>query len=53
MATSTLLIKIFLTTLGNYQNQSGELHIDYIKVTEFNNGGGSTKITGDELKEWI
>jgi len=35
--------------LANYDEQSGEVHIDYIKVTEFNNGGGSTKITGDNI----
>ena len=36
--------------LVNYSGQSGRYYIDYIKVTEFQGGGGSTTISGDAIK---
>ena len=33
----------------NYDNDPGQVYIDYIKVTEFAGGGGSTKISGDAI----
>ena len=36
--------------LVNYNNAPGKVYIDYIKVTEFAGGGGSTTISGDSIK---
>tara|TARA_R100001509_G_scaffold69024_1_gene38298 strand:+ start:40 stop:9621 length:9582 start_codon:yes stop_codon:yes gene_type:complete len=36
--------------LVNYQNKPGTYYIDYIKVSEFQGGGGSTTISGDAIK---
>ena len=36
--------------LVNYDNQAGTYYIDYIKVSEFQGGGGSTTISGDAIK---
>ena len=36
--------------LVNYNGAAGKTYIDYIKVTEFAGGGGSTTISGDSIK---
>ena len=36
--------------LANYNDQTGDTYIDYVKITEFNAGGGSTVISGDTIK---
>ena len=35
--------------LVNYNSQAGITFVDYIKVTEFQGGGGSTTISGDAI----
>ena len=37
------------TFIANYDNDPGITYVDYIKVTEFAGGGGSTKISGDSI----
>ena len=36
--------------LVNFNSQAGTYYIDYIKVSEFQGGGGSTTISGDAIK---
>ena len=36
--------------IANFQNLAGQFLIDYIRVTEFSVGGGSTRISGDQIK---
>jgi len=35
--------------LGNYNDKDGQTDVDYIKITEFAQGGGSTIISGDSI----
>jgi hypothetical protein len=36
--------------VSNYDNDPGQSNIDFVKITEFNVGGGSTRISGDSIK---